>query len=73
MNNVIQFPITPQGCTGSTMRGLTPADLRARAWSNYYADERRKGACPELAHSRADAFILDLERMEVAGRIMMEG
>jgi hypothetical protein len=72
MTNILQFPITPESCTGSTMRGLSVQDLHARAWSNYYSDERRKGASPELAFCRASAFVADLERMEIVARTMAE-
>lgn len=32
-------------------------DLRARAFSNFYAEERREGASPDLAFERANFFI----------------
>lgn len=32
-------------------------NLRARAWSNFYAAERRDGTEPRIAHQRANHFI----------------
>lgn len=65
MSNVIHFPtISNADCQASSMPQLTPADLRARAWSNYYRAERQSGACPDLAYQRADAFVRDLDRLE---------
>lgn len=64
MSNVVQFPrISNTDCQSATIRALTPEDLRMRAWSNYYRDERRRGVCSDLAHQRADAFLADLDRM----------
>lgn len=75
MSNVVRFPnVNGAYCSGRSMPvGLTPPDHIARAWSNFYSAERRNGASPELAHSRADVFVRDLERMQVVGQTMAEG
>lgn len=71
MSNVIRLsrPVSTQ-CSSRTMPGLTTPELRARAVSNYYDDERRRGSDPITAHNRSEAFGNDLERI---ARIMSEG
>jgi hypothetical protein len=67
--SVIPFPVSTS-CSGRTMPGLTTPELRERAVTNYYSDERRKGVDPLTAHDRAMAFGDDLERI---AKIMSEG
>jgi single-stranded DNA-binding protein len=52
------------------MPGLTTPELRARAVTNYYTDERRKHTPSDIAWARAEAFGRDLERI---AQIMKEG
>lgn len=55
MTNIIPFPrVNAAAATSSTAIGLSRAELRDMAWSNYYCAERRLGVMPELAHERAD-------------------
>ncbi len=45
---------------GCTMRAANNDELRAKAWSNFYAQERLSGASPELAYRRSEYFITKL-------------
>lgn len=58
MSNVVPFPhVNGAEASGCTMRADSFADLRSKAWSNFYSAERRDGASADLAHARADYFI----------------
>lgn len=60
-------------CTGSTTAGLSRAELRDIAWSNFYRAERRLGVSPELAYQRADAHAERFDQLIAnIGHIMSE-
>lgn len=61
------------GCSGSTTHGLSRAELRDIAWTNFYRAERRLGVMPDLAHERADAHVARFDQLlENIGHIMSE-
>lgn len=59
MTNVIPFPhVNGAEASGRVTLSHSLPELRAKAWSNYYSAERRDGVSPELAHQRADYFVV---------------
>ncbi|MCK1503891.1 hypothetical protein [Bradyrhizobium sp. 18] len=56
MAEIVPFPrINGAAASSSTTIGLSRAELRDTAWTNFYRAERRLGVAPELAYQRADA------------------
>lgn len=74
MSNVIPFPrVDGAAATSSTTTGLSRAELRETAWSNFYRAERRLGVMPELAYQRADEHARRFDQLlDNIGHIMSE-
>lgn len=74
MTNVVPFPrVDGAAATSSTTLGMTRAELRDTAWTNFYRAERRLGVAPELAHERADEHVRRFDALlENIGHIMSE-
>gem|GEM_PF-4114603 len=53
-SNVIPFK-KPHG---RTRPAADPAMMRAKAFANYYGDERRRGVDPDTAHRNASQLIM---------------
>jgi hypothetical protein len=55
---ILQFRgVNGAEASGRTMQASSIDELRAKAWSSFYSQERLSGASPNLAHARADYFI----------------
>ncbi|MFT0875101.1 hypothetical protein VRZ08_00965 [Rhodopseudomonas sp. G2_2311] len=49
---------------GRTMPAADPSMTRAKAFANYYGDERRRGVDPDTAHRNASKLIMaDFDRL----------
>ncbi|WP_041809825.1 hypothetical protein [Rhodopseudomonas palustris] len=67
-SNVIPF----KNPHGRTMPTADPAMNRAKAFANYYGDERRRGVDPETAHRNASKLIMaDFDRLIATLRTTM--
>lgn len=74
MSLAVPFPhVNGADASASTTTGLSRAELRDMAWTNYYRAERRLGVMPELAYERADAHAQRFdELLDNFGRSMKE-
>jgi hypothetical protein len=74
MAQILQFPcVDGAAASSSTTIGLSRAELRDMAWSNFYRAERRLGVMPELAYQRADEHANRFDQLlENIGHIMSE-
>ncbi|MCK1322109.1 hypothetical protein IVA94_14655 [Bradyrhizobium sp. 156] len=74
MAEIVPFPrVDGAAASSSTTMGLSRAELRDTAWSNFYRAERRLGVAPELAHERADAHARRFDQLlEKVGEAMSE-
>lgn len=71
---IIPFPhVNGAAASSNTATGLSRAELRDMAWTNYYRAERRLGVMPDLAHERADAHARRFDEILAnIGQIMSE-
>jgi hypothetical protein len=74
MAEIVPFPrINGADASSSTTIGLSRAELRDTAWSNFYRAERRLGVAPDLAYQRADAHARRFDQLlENIGQRMSE-
>jgi hypothetical protein len=74
MAQVIPFPcVDGAAASSSTTIGLSRAELRDTAWTNFYRAERRLGVAPEIAHERADEHVKRFDELLAnIGHIMSE-
>lgn len=73
MAQIIPFPhVDGAGASSSTTLGMSSEEIREVSWTNFYANERRRGTPPDLAYQRTEEHVQYLDNLRRIGHIMSE-
>jgi hypothetical protein len=74
MAEIVTFPhVDGAAASSSTTFGMSRAELRDTAWTNFYRAERRQGVAPDLAYQRADEHAKRFDQiLENIGQLISE-